>query len=89
MIIPLQLKENISCSLLLQSKRFYGRKGGSKINEFAFRPPSKKQIKKRARLMETLSAKRDPHKEKLKSHQIRRIVADPGLKDKIRELDRT
>lgn len=75
--------------MILQTKRFYGRKSGSKAGEFAYRPPSKKQIKKRARLMETLSAKRDPRKEKLKSQQLKRMVADPGLKDKIRELDRT
>jgi hypothetical protein len=66
--------------------RFYGRKGGSKVLEFPVRPPSKKQIKKKSRLMERLSAKRDPPKEAIKKQQISKQVQSPEFKQQLTEL---
>lgn len=63
-----------------------GRKTGSSALEFPVRAPSRKQLRKKSKLMETLKEKRDPVKEKIKLENIRKQVQSEGFQKKLQEL---
>ena len=62
------------------------RKSGSKAMEFPVRPPSKKQLRKRRKLMEALSLKRDPVKEKIREHNVMDQLESMDVSKRVAEL---
>lgn len=59
--------------------RNFGRHGGQKASEFPVRPPSKKQLKRKAKLVARLELKRDPKKEAIKMRRLEKQASSPKL----------
>ncbi len=72
--------------LLHMVKRYMGRKSGSRAIEFARRAPSKKQLKRRAKLMIRLGQKRDPKKEAIQDKKVLRQLDNPKLGDELKNM---
>lgn len=68
------------------SSAVLGRRNGSKALEFPTRSPSKKQLRKKNKLIESLKLKRDPAKEKLKLENIKRQIQSPDFQKNMKEL---
>lgn len=81
MVTPLLASTFHSSSVLSM-----GRKSGSKAMEFTVRPPSKKQMRKRRKLMEALALKRDPVKEKIRDQNIMNQIENMDVSSRVAEL---